>query len=158
MQQRKWAHDLSSGVAAALSLFDPPEQIDEALLAQVLREVARDCDRLGHTLFLRALADALDHPSAAQRLRLGNSRRGRPPGKSQTLNRALTVGPLVFARLSRGWKKEAAVQDVMTALGMSRSAVLRCCSEYERLRPLLNPVQAALDLEAAARSRKSRNS
>src|SRR5438094_551359 len=71
---RDWAHDLSSGVAAALGLFDPPAKIDEAMLARVLRKAAAESDELGNALFLRAMADAFDHPSAPLRLRLGKSR------------------------------------------------------------------------------------
>lgn len=158
MSARDWAHDLSSGVAAALDLFDPPDQIDEALLARVLRQIADEGDSLGHSLFLRSVADALDHPNADRRLRLGKAKRGRPADRSAALDRAMLIGPIVARRVARGWKKEAAVQEVMSGLHLSRSAVLRSCAEYDRLRPIFNEVHAVCDFQGAVRSAKSRNS
>lgn len=78
MSERGWAHELNTGIAAALGLFDPPDTVDEKLLASVLRQVANESDDLGGSLFLRALADAFDNPNAALRLTLGKGRRGRP--------------------------------------------------------------------------------
>lgn len=140
MTKKEWAHQLNTGIAAALGLFEPPDLVDEVLLASVLREVSSTCDVMGSQLFLRAMADALDNPSAALRLTLGKGRRGRP-ADTKKIERALEVGAQVTNLVREGWKKEAAVQEAMSALGLSRSAVLRSCAEYESLVPLLDAMK-----------------
>ena len=124
MTGKEWAHSLDAGVAAALGLFDPPERIDENLLARVLRQMTGEVDSLGASLFLRALADALDNPQAELRLKLGKRGRGRPSDKA-AVEKALATGARVTLLVNEGWKKEAAVQQVMSGTGLSRSAVLR---------------------------------
>jgi len=138
--KKEWAHDLASGVAASFGWFDAPDVVDERLLAQALRNVAADCDNLGHTLLLRSVADALDHPNAEKRLRLGKSKPGRP-SSGELFERAFMVGPSVIKLVMAGVKKEAAIQQAMTEFGLSRSAVIRCSSEYEDYRRIFEPGQ-----------------
>lgn len=153
--RREWAHALPESIAAALNLFDPPEVVDEALLAKVLRGIAFDLSALGHSLFLRALADALDHPKAEMKLTLSRGRRGRPGDKTK-IERALAIGPFVARLVKRGWKKEAAVQQAMSQWRLSRAAVLRSCSEYRQLRPLVaDPIQMEIDAAFHHNRRKS---
>jgi len=152
MNERKWAHELGVGVAAALNLFDPPEDVDEALLARVLRGIAVNSDELGDALFLRAMADALDNPAAKRRLTLNNARAGRPPDTTGKFERALLIGGRVESLVGAGWKKEAAIQQVMSDLSLSRSAILRSCSEYRNWRPLMDDVQVSINSQ---RKRKS---
>lgn len=153
--KREWAHELSVGIAAALNLFDPPEIVSEALLARVLRGIASEVADLGHSLFLRALADAFDHPKAKQRLTLSRARRGRPSDISK-VERALAIGPFIERLVTRGWKKEAAVQQAMSELRLSRAAILRSCAEYKRLRPLaVDQIQMEIDGTFHRNRRKS---
>jgi len=139
--KREWAHELSVGIAAVLNLFDPPEVVDEAILARALREVASESSDLGQSLFLRALADSFDHPKALQKLTLSRGRRGRPTDERK-VQRALGIGRFIEVLVRQGWKKEAAVQQVMSKLQLSRAAVLRSCSEYNRLHPLQRIMEA----------------
>lgn len=125
--------ELGIGVAAALGLFDPPKELDEKLLARVIRELANDINDLRYRMFLKALAAALDDPEAEMRLTLKMSRRGRVRTGGM-VPRAFVIGPYVEKMVKSGWKKEAAVQQAMTAMKVSRSTVLRSCSEYKKLR------------------------
>lgn len=151
--KREWAHDLPSGIAAALGLFDPPESLNEALLARVLRDIATRSDEIGDALFLRALADACDNTLAERRLTLGRLRRGRPQS-SLKVDQALSIGTLVEQLVGQGWKKEAAVHEAMSAKKLSRSAVLRACAEYKKLRPIIDSIQLAADSVRKSRSAK----
>lgn len=154
MNERGWAHELNTGIAAALGLFDPPETVDEKLLASVLRQVTNESDDLGGSLFLRALADAFDNPDAAFRLTLGKGRRGRP-SDDKKVQRALAVGARVERLVRDGWKKEAAVHAAMGDFKLSRSAVLRSCAEYKKLRPLLDEMNLLADEMRGQRSAKA---
>jgi len=156
MTRKSWAHDLRTGAAAALGTLNPPDKIDEQLLAEILRAISGNVD-LGESLFLRALADSLDNTAAEIRLTLTRGRRGRP-GSDEKIQKALNVGPFVEALVRRGWKKEAAVQQAMTKLGFSRSAVLRSCAEYKKLRPVLDGIQLGIDHARARKSANSKNS
>lgn len=133
MPSRKWAHDLAVGIAATFDWFDAPKVVDEALLARAIRQVVTECDDLGYSLLLRSVADALDHPNALRRLRLGRAKSGRP-NSGELFDRALMVGPYVTKRLREGVKKESAIQEAMDDFGLSRSAVMRSTSDYEKYR------------------------
>jgi hypothetical protein len=88
-------------------------------------------------LFLRSMADALDHPAAERRLRLSKAKPGRPSG--ELVERAFMVGPRVTKLVRDGVKKEAAIQQAMSDYGLSRSAVIRSTSQYEDYRRIFEP-------------------
>jgi hypothetical protein len=137
---KDWAHDLTSGIAAAMGWFDPPEVLDGVVLAKAIRTVAEATDELGHMLLLRSIADALDHPHAERRLRLVKAKPGRPESRER-FERAMVVGPVVARLVLSGMKKEAAIQQAMSEYRLSRSAVVRSSSEYEEYRRVFDPAQ-----------------
>lgn len=124
--------------AVVLEELPPYGDLTPTRLAEALRKVAALNKRGVAFAFLLEMAKALESPDTGWSLKLGLAKRGKPPDLAGRFERARSVGALVDELVSTGCKKEAAVQEAMTAFGLSRSQVMRSLSDWRRLKkPLL---------------------
>lgn len=139
--------DLRIGIAIARDDFDLVEKLDEATIADALRQEARTLD---YPHLVLAVADALDNPDAAYQLRLVRNRRGRPVTRNSEAD--LRRAYFVDWRMRHAQVPfKAAVMDAMEQFNCSRATVFRSIKRHRELSRLA----VELDLEAARRSERS---
>lgn len=127
---QRLSDDLKLGIAVARNDFDLVEKVDEATLADALRQIA---PLLEYPHLLDAVANALDNPDAELQLRLVRNRRGRPAlrGTGTELHKA----HFVEWRMGHGQVPfKAAVMDAMEQFQCSRATVFRSLKRHRELR------------------------
>lgn len=119
-----------------LDIDDEPMPLDEATIADCLRKIAEDSS-LEHSMYLEAVATALEGRDEHHILQLKQRKRGRFVPPHQTMHRLREVHNVEIA-VSRyeslGLQNKAAVSKVAETYGKSRAWVFKAlkeCREFQ---------------------------